>query len=169
MSRHRNLGGYLVQVLIDNRLMQTQEEVDRFLFALDNLGRWKSTHLNPNLLEMLFTVFDDQTTHIPPMQTLVGYVESYDLKLLIKTLFKVTPEMLNQGSWWLEHFCVHLLNTQEHRVIMQLEYAALDDNHRRAVKTLLRRAVAWSDDSPSEFATRHEQIQQIIGTVSNNL
>jgi hypothetical protein len=163
MSKHESWGHYLVHIMFENRLMRTEDEIDRFLFALQNLGQWKSTNHNPSLLEKLFSVLDDETNHIPPMDTLTGLIESYDLELYIKTLLQVTPAQMQQASWWLEHFYARLLNTEEHRLLMQKEYNTLGEDHKRAVETMLRRVVDHCRNDTDQFLKRQRQFRQVTG------
>lgn len=123
----------LVQVLVNNRKLDSQDKITVFLEALRQI----ETERKPELLPELLKVFDDGTTHFPPMQALQTYVESFELDVWLVHLLKNTREMLGQARRWTIEFYAHILNSDEDRQRLKSLYRDVDEENKLLMREVL--------------------------------
>lgn len=98
------------QILIDNRLLRTQQEIQQFEQAIVII-------LNMNEVEHIKNLclgFDDATEHDEVMFGLIHAIESYDKTFgsekSLTTLAKSLPTMLPQAQEWVKTLQKRVLN-----------------------------------------------------------
>jgi hypothetical protein len=153
----------LADMLAANRLMRTQEEIDRYIAALNVLGHLRPTRLKTDCLEALFYGFDDSTEHIPPMQSLVAYLHGVQGEILATTVLRIVHKHIDRASWWLEHFCLGFLVSPSDEEIFRREYCRLSDIQKSSIDTLLWRVLKWYRDEEEEYRDVERRIHELLG------
>lgn len=149
MWHYHDYGDVLIHLLSDNRLMQTQEQINHYIFALDRLSLWRSTSLNPRYLKDLFYGLDDDCAHIPPMQHLEAYISHHPPELFVPTLLDVTSLHIDRASGWLNQMYLGLLYGSC-LTVAKRTYPHLSDSQKRmsekVFEDVLKDIAQWEDD-----------------------
>ncbi|AYA91201.1 hypothetical protein PEM_10785 [Stenotrophomonas sp. Pemsol] len=105
----------LLDELLRASQMLTSEEVavfDRTVQALSGLG------FSSRELEVLFSMFADDTPHHEVMWGLLHLVEASDGDSMVSALVQSAPHMRRVAPEWLETFICRLLNSDLHRNVL---------------------------------------------------
>lgn len=168
-----DVGEVLVQLLLKNRLMREQAEIDDFIFALERIRLWQSVYLKPKYLIGLLLCLDGTTAHSPPMYHLMNYVEEYPPDILAPTLLKATLTMMaddidhiDQKMRFLEGIYLGFLYQPRETAILRMEYQRLSEHEKSLIQIVLQRILLnWDHDNSEEMIQAYQQVQSALQTI----
>ena len=88
----------LIDVLEENRLLRSPDEIDRFEQTLEKITQ----NSDPADLPSLHLVLDDACKQPEVMFSLVHFLESFDVQEQIKAFIQVMPELVKRAAEWTE-------------------------------------------------------------------
>jgi hypothetical protein len=150
-----------VEGLRTNNRLKTDMEINEFSVALDKIKADRDV----NLISELLLVFDDRSVHIPPMQSLQTYIESFEEHLWIPKLIQQTPQMVVNAAEWTEGFYAHILNSQTARTFLRVYYRSLVDAQlRRQIEVVLKQVPRGSFLSKEIKIDLQRKVSEVIET-----
>jgi len=98
----------LIEILKENRLMQTAPEVDNFENALAEIAN------NPNEEDLpeYHLILDDKCQKPEVMFGLVHFLESFELETQLKAFIKVLPQLATNAPEWTKILHNRILNDE---------------------------------------------------------
>lgn len=128
---------HLTQILIDNRLLRSQEEVSKFEQAISGILDLKDL----NHIRNLCMGFHDATEHDEIMFGLIHAIESYDdlfgSEQSLKELAQSLPLMLPHAKEWAKTLHKRILNHDPSRKIYSKVISKGEINNKNIVLQLL--------------------------------
>lgn len=107
----------LIQIMKNNNLLRTDEEVVLFENALAELP--ENVLNNKPDLEDLFSVFDDYCVQKDVMWGLLHFIEDADDKTFVEVLVESTSKMVVKAKDWTEIFYCRVLNNATTQKILR--------------------------------------------------
>lgn len=126
----------LIDIMIANRLLDTQEQIDAYFNALFKLTTWKSTYLKTDYYHKLFYCFDDKG-RIPAIHELIYYMERYDSEFRVKTLLDVTDLHIERASGYLAQFYLAVVAVDKEFEILVCLYPNLPETKKQIIEPVL--------------------------------
>jgi hypothetical protein len=127
-------GDEIVSILESHKALITDENVDAFMAALEQL---KMVKADVNLLNRLMALFADNTEDIFPFDGLVQYIRSQDHNLVIESVMNNTPQMIEKARGWLVILYVVIITRHENQNMLVLNYKKLPNNTKKVVREFL--------------------------------
>lgn len=155
MTSSDSVGTFLIKILVKNRLILEQVELEIFQDTLIKLESWQSTKHNPELLEELFYALDDNTEHFPSMQKCVDYIQEHEPILLAHTLLKDAHKHTERASYWIQQILTRFLMTSTKQDILKRKYQNLPDDMKPTIETLL-----WDIVRKDKWVEEDEKLRQ---------
>jgi len=150
----------LIAILMENRLLKTEEEMSKFHAALNELMLIPP---DENWLPNLFRVYSDAARNTPPLEVLLRYVKSFDKSAFVRTLVDITPELLESAAEWLRVFYIGTLADRVKPMYLRDLYAHLSSQHQAQIRQIfLTMAQTNYYDSAMEQALK-EDIAYVVG------
>ena len=125
----------LINIMMQNRLMQSKEEVVAFDEALSTLD----VEHNPKILSTVFLVFDDACEHEEIMWGLTHYVETFSTEIEAQALFEALPEMIDVAQEWSEIILGRLIASEKDRLYIKTLISTLSPDVKEKVFQCLKR------------------------------
>jgi hypothetical protein len=141
----------LVDILVENRQLQTEEAFEAYVDALNALRQApKDATLLPRLLLAFCDVEDYQA-----FWALFHYVESFPREDYIAALNQATPHLLADGQEWLRRMYLRILNSDGYRASLKTLLTEATPFQRAAVRQILEQLPDYSgDDLRESFAEK---------------
>lgn len=98
----------LLEILKQNRLMKTLEEVDHFESALAEL----TNNFNEQDLGEYHLILDDQCEQPEVMFSLIHFLESFEIEMQITAFIKVIPQLMIHAPEWTRILHNRILNDE---------------------------------------------------------
>lgn len=151
---------HLTQILIDNRLLRSQEEVSKFEQAISGILDLKDL----NHIRNLCMGFHDATEHDEIMFGLIHAIESYDdlfgSEQSLKELAQSLPLMLPHAKEWAKTLHKRILNHDPSRKIYSKVISKGEINNKNIVLQLLNEI---KERNPKKFEA---SVDQFVAYVS---
>ena len=96
----------LIDILKENRLMQTEQEVNNFESALAEIAN----NFNEEDLPEYHLILNDECQHPEVMFSLVHFLESVELEKQLEAFVKVIPQLMIDASEWTRVLHERILN-----------------------------------------------------------
>jgi hypothetical protein len=105
----------LIEILTENRLMQTPQEVDAFETALAEIAK------NPddNDLTAYNLILDDRCQQPEVMFGLIHFLESFDMEKQIEAFITIIPQLMLSAPEWTRILHERILNDESARKVYQ--------------------------------------------------
>lgn len=152
---------YLIQIMMNNRKMSTQGELNAYIHAFRQLKTWKSTRLKTDYLQDLFLCLDDKG-HLPLLQHVLIYIQSYELKLWIDALTKATQFRLDFHRWWLSHLYFDCLLQPKAQTSLRYIYHHMSVQDQQGIEEILWTVPAWGAGDHGDGGQLYRDIQDSI-------
>ncbi|GCL39796.1 MULTISPECIES: Imm30 family immunity protein [Sphaerospermopsis] len=98
----------LLEILKDNRLMQTEAQVTNFENALTAIAE----NPNENDLSAYHLILDDQCQQPEVMFSLIHFLESFDMEKQITAFIEVVPQLMITAPEWTRIIHNRILNDE---------------------------------------------------------
>jgi hypothetical protein len=98
----------LLEILKDNRLMQTEEQVVNFENALTEIANYP----DDNNLSAYHLILDDQCQQPEVMFNLIHFLESFDMEKQIAAFINVAPKLMITAPEWTRIIHNRILNDE---------------------------------------------------------
>ena len=99
----------IIYQLNQNRLMKTDEEIDRFVEALDKVEKAKNHKMIPKLL----LVFTDETDIPSVMIKLIDEIKDLNMDTLIEQFTILFPLMMPQAARWVRRIALDIFINEQ--------------------------------------------------------
>jgi hypothetical protein len=98
----------LIEILTENRLMQTPQQVDAFETALTEIAK------NPdeNDLTAYHLILDDRCQQPEVMFSLIHFLESFDMEKQIEAFITIVPQLILSAPEWTRILHERILNDE---------------------------------------------------------
>lgn len=96
----------LIDILKENRLMQTEQEINNFESALAEIAN----NFNEEDLPEYHLILDDKCQHPEVMFGLVHFLESVELEKQLEAFIKVIPQLIIDAPEWTRVLHERILN-----------------------------------------------------------
>lgn len=153
----------LVETLHQNRLMNTEEEIELFERTL---GQIASNPQDLELLPSLLDVFDDNTTHQNVMWTLLHYIETFaeafSVKEYVQVLMEFDPILLSSAEEWLGTLLIRSLNAENYRQEMKAIFPTLPEKNQEALRKVLK---PLQEEIPGRSKERLQRNRDLINYI----
>ncbi len=146
-----------ISELRQNRLMRTDEEIDRFEAALATLTGFGEDDLP---LDKVYRIFDDSTEHEEVMMGLLHAVEEQAGHRSFERLIAAAADMNLHASNWLRTLTVRILNHGQYRTVYGKALQAAEDRARSETIRLLHRI---KEENPGRFGSPVDEVLDIAG------
>ena len=143
----------LIDILKENRLLRNEREMTEFIEALTQLIQERDPHILPELL----LLFDDQVVNIPPLQTLLRYIHSFDDNVFVNETVELTPFLMNNAKEWLSILYIGILANRKRRELLKTLLLNLPENKRQIIVSFLEdiKKIDVGDEN-TEIALRND-------------
>ncbi len=141
----------LVEILIANRQLQTEEAFEAYIDALNAI---RQAPKNPVLLPRLICALCDGEDY-QAYWALFHYVESFPREDYISALIQVTPHLAPDAQEWLRRMYLRILNADGYRVYLKARLREATPMQRAAVREILEQIPDYTgDDLRENFAEK---------------
>lgn len=142
------------QKLVQNRLMETNEQIGSFEDALANIFSLNEAKHIPALC----MGFDDSTEQQDVMFGLIHTIESYDqsfgIEVCTRQFIAGVKNMVPHATKWLEIILIRYLNDDASRNVLKKELGNADAASKKIISEALNQLIAKG----GEFSTRIKEV-----------
>lgn len=135
----------IIQILHNNRLMRTPEQVRAFDDALASLP--EDQEPTSEYLRELFMVFDDACEQKEVMWGLLHFIESFDDESFFRAFTDAIPGMVGKAAEWTEIFQARILNSDASRETFKEILPTLNPASQAVIRQILNK-IASSELPP---------------------
>jgi len=141
-----------IEKLIQNRMMETDEEIKNFEEALESLVKIKDVSIIP----LLCKGFDDDTDEDEIMFNLLHIIEDFEGVEALKHQVSAMPYMTeNNAKMWAKVMNYRILNSSEYRLLYTSVLQSLPQNIGSKVTLLLKEI---KESNSSKFSSNVDEV-----------
>ncbi len=141
----------LVDILIANRQLQTEEAFEAYVDALNAI---RQAPKNPALLPRLICALCDGEDY-QAYWALFHYVESFPREDYVSALIQATPHLAPDAQEWLRRMYLRVLNAEGYRASLKTRLREATPMQRSAVREILEQIPDYTgDDLRASFAEK---------------
>ena len=122
----------LIDVLEENRLLRSPDEVVRFEQTLEKLAQ----NPDPADLPNLHLILDDACEQPEVMFSLVHFLESFDLQEQVKVFIQVMPDLVKRAAEWTAILHSRIMNDAIARSMFEERMRSVSLQEQRIIQQL---------------------------------